>query len=103
RATLRRLEAEPGQDLEPLLRLVNLGLLEQMVAELPAPPITWPAQPLPRELDVSWELERAAIQAAVLPSRPVPADAVPRFRECVLLVRLEPEDRSEERRVGKGR
>jgi asparagine synthase (glutamine-hydrolysing) len=93
RATLRRLEDDPGQDLEHLLRLVNLGLLEQMVAELPAPPITWPAAPLPRELEVtSWELEREAIRAEVLPSRPVPLDAVPRLGDGVMLLRPEPED-----------
>jgi asparagine synthase (glutamine-hydrolysing) len=93
RATLRGLEAQPSADVELLLRLVNLGLLEQMLADLPSPPVEWPAQPLPREVEVTdWELDGAAIRAEVLPARPLPLDAVPQLADGVLLVRAEPED-----------
>ena len=93
RATLRSLEARPSADVELLLRLVNLGLLEQMLADLPPPPVEWPAQPVPREVEVTdWELDGAAIRAEVLPARPLPHDAVPRLADEVLLVRAEPED-----------
>jgi asparagine synthase (glutamine-hydrolysing) len=93
RATLRSLEASPSADVELLLRLVNLGLLEQMLADLPPPPVEWPAQPVPREVEVTdWELDSAAIRAEVLPARGLPVDAVPRLADGVLLVRAEPED-----------
>jgi asparagine synthase (glutamine-hydrolysing) len=95
RAALRRLEQRPGPDVELLLRLVNAGLLEQMVAEVPEPPISWPAQPLPRELHVtSWDAERDAIEDELLPRGPLPLDAVPDFADDVLLVRAEPPERA---------
>ena len=92
RATLRRLERNPDStQLEALLHVANLGLLEQFALDLPAPPIEWPARPLPRELEhEEWDAE--TIAAEVLPSIALELDAVPTFAEGVLLVRPEPED-----------
>jgi asparagine synthase (glutamine-hydrolysing) len=53
RASLRRLERDPDSGhLEVLLRVVNLGLLESMTADLPAPPASRTAGPPPVELSV---------------------------------------------------
>ena len=93
RETLRQLEARPGPDLELVLRLVNLGLLDQMAAEPPPPPITWPARPLPRELAVTdWDTAAIAVEFASRP--PLELDSVPSFPDGVLLVREARDDGS---------
>jgi asparagine synthase (glutamine-hydrolysing) len=92
RATLERLQQRPGKDVEFLLRLVNLGLLERMVDELPPWPITWPARPLERELAVTdWEAERHVIEAELLLDRTPALDAAPALADDVMLVRSESE------------
>jgi asparagine synthase (glutamine-hydrolysing) len=92
RATLRRLEQNPDStQLEALLHVVNLGLLEQLAAELPPPPIEWPAQLLPRELELE-EWDSDAVEAEVLPALAIDLDAVPALAEGVLLVHAEPDD-----------
>lgn len=92
-ATLARLQQTPTKDVEFLLRLVNLGLLERMLDDMPPPPITWPAQPPPTEVAVAdWDAERDTLAAALSLDHRVPLDAVPALAEEVMLVRNEPYD-----------
>jgi asparagine synthase (glutamine-hydrolysing) len=92
RATLRMIEERrPNASVEFLLRLVNIGLLEQMLVDLPGPVSAWRPSPLPSELDVTdWDAERERIEAAVLQRTPLTADMVPALSDGVMLVRGEP-------------
>lgn len=88
RATLRDLQAEPesGQ-VELVLRAVNLGLLEQMTATLPAPPAEAVRPPVPRAVPVrDWDAESEKIEAEVVRPAFVDADAVLAPRDNVLLL-----------------
>lgn len=79
RAALRSLVADPGAgNLEFLLHVVNLGLLEQMSASLPAPPVMQPTGPVSQSVAVrDWDTERDALGALVLrPNPPSPNDRV---------------------------
>src|SRR5205807_5249079 len=89
RATLRAIESgAPGSHVEFLLRLVNLGLLEQLVADPPAPPAAWRVGPAPQELVVGdWDAERPAIESAVRERPPLDPAAAPVFADGVMLVR----------------
>ncbi|RKR91078.1 asparagine synthase (glutamine-hydrolysing) [Micromonospora pisi] len=68
RATLRRLEADPGNGhVEFLLRVVNLGLLEQMAACPPSAPVDAAAAAIPVRLPVTdWAADTPRIDAEVL-------------------------------------
>jgi asparagine synthase (glutamine-hydrolysing) len=91
RAMLRRLERDSSAGhVELLLRVVNLGLLEQMATELPAPPIEAPRAPIPQAVPVSdWPTDRERIEARVLSRRPVTDESVLALEEGVLLLRAE--------------
>lgn len=92
RAVLRSVEAgRGGANLEFLLRLVNVGLLEQMLADLPGPIAAWPPAPLPLDLAVAdWDEERERVEAAVLERPPLTAETVLALADGVMLVRSEP-------------
>lgn len=73
RTALGRLMADPTDGhLELLLRVVNLGLLESMTADLPAPLVDSPVPVAPpRAVEVtSWQADRPQIERLVL-ARPV--------------------------------
>ncbi|NEA49359.1 asparagine synthase (glutamine-hydrolyzing) [Streptomyces sp. SID10815] len=67
RTALDRLTRSPNtENVELLLRLVNLGLLDGMTAQLPAPPAEAAPRPRPVELTVTdWEREQDDIVARV--------------------------------------
>jgi len=73
RTALDRLMADPTDGhLELLLRVVNLGLLETMAADLPAPLVDSPVPvgPPPTFQVTSWQADRAEIERLIL-TRPV--------------------------------
>lgn len=87
-AHLADLRRDPAAGhVETLLRLVNLGLLDAMLADLPAPPVTTEFATVPQARPVAdWAAERAGILEQTLPRRPVgPAD-VPRLADGVELL-----------------
>ena len=94
---LADLQRDPAAGhVETLLRLVNVGLLDAMVADLPAPPVTTRFATVPQARPVTdWAAERAEILELTLPRTPVgPAD-VPRLGDGVeLLAPLAEEDGS---------
>ena len=96
-AHLADLQRDPAAGhVETLLRLVNVGLLDAMVADLPAPPVTTRFATVPQARPVTdWAAERAEILELTLPRTPVgPAD-VPRLGDGVeLLAPLAEEDGS---------
>lgn len=69
RATLRRLRGTPEPfDVEYLLRLVNLGLLDQMTRSLPARPVDVAIRPVLKALPVTdWDTEHDEIMRALAP------------------------------------
>jgi asparagine synthase (glutamine-hydrolysing) len=87
-AHLAELSRDPAAGhVETLLRLVNVGLLDAMVADLPAPPVEsrFATVPVARPIE-DWDAERAEILELTLPRTPVgPAD-VPRLAEGVELL-----------------
>ena len=93
RATLRRLHDDPGSgQLELLLRVLNVGLLEQLLADPPAAPGRNAPAVLPELVVHDWEAQRAEIDARVLHRGPLDLAAVPVLGEDVLLVAAEPAD-----------
>ncbi len=68
RARLRRLERDPGDGhVEGLLRIVNLGLLEQMTSRPPTPHVESVRAAVPQRVTVAdWDAERDAIEARVV-------------------------------------
>ncbi len=85
---LADLQRDPAAGhVETLLRLVNLGLLDAMLTDLPAPPVTTEFATVPQARPVTdWAAERAEILELTLPRRPVgPAD-VPRLADGVELL-----------------
>jgi asparagine synthase (glutamine-hydrolysing) len=85
---LADLQRDPAAGhVETLLRLVNLGLLDAMLTDLPAPPVTTGFATVPQARPVTdWAAERAEILELTLPRRPVgPAD-VPRLADGVELL-----------------
>lgn len=85
---LAQLRRDPAAGhVETLLRLVNLGLLDAMVADLPPPPVTTRFATVPAARPVAdWTAERAEILELTLPRVPVgPAD-VPRLGDGVELL-----------------
>ncbi|MEV7003105.1 asparagine synthase (glutamine-hydrolyzing) [Streptomyces sp. NPDC093982] len=88
RATLRRLQDDPSSGhVEFLLRVVNLGLLEQMAQQPPRPPVEAKWGPVPAELPVAdWESESAAIEARVLLRPELRDTLVPALDESVMLL-----------------
>ncbi|HET9081691.1 MAG TPA: asparagine synthase (glutamine-hydrolyzing) [Trebonia sp.] len=88
RATLCELQADPGSgQAELVLRAINLGLLEQMLASLPAPPAGVAQSPVPRSVPVQdWDAEVEEIEAAVIRPASVDGDAVLALGEGVLLL-----------------
>jgi asparagine synthase (glutamine-hydrolysing) len=88
RNELARLAKQPDTaGVESLLRIVNLGLLERMTADLPAPPIEWSAGPKLLELPVydEWETHAQDIADRVLDSTGITPDGRYRLSEDVLL------------------
>lgn len=94
RATLRRLRDEPAREpVNFVLRVINLGLLEQLVATAPhpfAPPSAIDLQPALPIRD--WDAERAALDARILQLPPVDVDAVPALAGEAMLVQAVPAD-----------
>jgi asparagine synthase (glutamine-hydrolysing) len=85
---LAQLRRDPAAGhVETLLRLVNLGLLDAMVTDLPPPPVTTRFATVPAARPVAdWAAERAEILELTLPRVPVgPAD-VPRLGDGVELL-----------------
>jgi asparagine synthase (glutamine-hydrolysing) len=88
RATLQALEADPSScTLEFLLTVVNLGLLEQMSASLPAPPAMQREFPAPQSVVVQdWQDQRAHLAARVLRRKPPARGDVLAFPQDALLL-----------------
>jgi asparagine synthase (glutamine-hydrolysing) len=89
RAALRTVTANPDSEQAVLLlRLVNLGLLDQMLRDLPPPLVDQPAAALPRSVLVAdWSRERGAIEGLVLDRPALRGDLVPRLLPGVELLR----------------
>ncbi|WP_120720843.1 asparagine synthase (glutamine-hydrolyzing) [Streptomyces hundungensis] len=89
RESLRRLERDPENgSVEHLLRLVNLGLLERMTADLPAPPSAAfsAATPEPVTFEYGdWDESEGQIRALTMPRPPVDPAAVYALRDDTLL------------------
>lgn len=88
RAQLRRLEVDPSAGhVELLLRVVNLGLLERMTADLPAPLVDTVKAPVPEGVPVSdWDAERETVEARVVRRPQVADEQVLQLAENVLLL-----------------
>ncbi|MFD8805371.1 asparagine synthase (glutamine-hydrolyzing) [Streptomyces sp. NPDC059597] len=88
RATLRALQDDPSSGhVEFLLRVINLGLLEQMAQQPPRPPVEAVWGPVPAELPVTdWASESAAIEARVLLHPRLHDALVPVWDDRVLLL-----------------
>lgn len=88
RTALRMLRSDPAAGrVEFLLRLVNLGLLDQMIRQPPPAPVTWQALPVPVEVTIAgWPAERARLEAQILGREPLTADVVPALADDVLLL-----------------
>lgn len=88
RDMLRRLEREPEPwDFEYLLRMVNLGLLDQMARELPTPPAQVPAYRIMTSVPVEdWDRDSAAVATRIGQRPQLAPDGVVEFAEDVLLV-----------------
>ncbi|MEU1513133.1 asparagine synthase (glutamine-hydrolyzing) [Streptomyces sp. NPDC005811] len=88
RAQLRRLESDPSAGhVELLLRVVNLGLLERMTADLPIPLVDTVKAPIPQSVPVTdWDAERESVEARVVRRPEVPDEEVLRLAENVLLL-----------------
>lgn len=93
RATLGWLRTEPARGhISFLLRTVNLGLLEQLLASHPAPAARERVR-LATELPVKdWKAERETITARVTGPRRLQPDAVPDWAPDVLLLAPVPSD-----------
>nr|BFD94205.1 asparagine synthase (glutamine-hydrolyzing) [Kitasatospora sp. Xyl93] len=87
RTTLDRLVRSPSTgSIELLLRIVNLGLLEAMTAQLPAAPSLAAARPTPVELKVDdWEREAPEILARVVSEPEIDRQAVYALADNALL------------------
>jgi asparagine synthase (glutamine-hydrolysing) len=88
RQMLARMTADPESErVEMLLRLVNLGLLEQMTADLPEPPVTTAFDRLPVALPIAdWAGQRDKIELLTVPRPRVGLDDVVRRGAGVTLV-----------------
>lgn len=88
RDQLRRLERDPSAGhVELLLRVVNLGLLERMTADLPAPLVDTVKAPVPRGVPVTdWDAEREAIEAKVVRRPEIDPEQVLQLAGNVLLL-----------------
>ncbi|MBM0201667.1 asparagine synthase (glutamine-hydrolyzing) [Micromonospora sp. STR1s_5] len=93
RATLRALEADPGSGhVEFLLRVVNLGLLEQMATCPPVAPVDAREAAVPLRMPISdWDEDRARIDEQVLRRESVSSTAVLTVADNVLLL-VAPQD-----------
>lgn len=93
RATLQWLRDQPARGhVEFLLRVVNLGLLDQMLS---APCHAMADQPITiqEELRVrDWDAQRQEIEGQILGARPLDMDAVPALADDVMLVQAVPPD-----------
>nr|WSX51417.1 asparagine synthase (glutamine-hydrolyzing) [Streptomyces sp. NBC_00974] len=87
RASLRRLERDPENgSVEHLLRLVNLGLLERMTAELPVHPAAAFKAPQPVTHPYSdWDEAEEQIRELTLQRPPVDPEAVYELRSDTVL------------------
>jgi asparagine synthase (glutamine-hydrolysing) len=89
RAMARTLQDDPGDsELELLLRVVNLGLLDAMVHDLPSPLTTTPAGPVGIELPIaSFDAVRPELEALLLATPSIDPDDVPVFGADVTVLR----------------
>ncbi|MFI1365722.1 asparagine synthase (glutamine-hydrolyzing) [Streptomyces griseochromogenes] len=88
RTALGELSRSPNtNNVELLLRLVNLGLLDVMTAQLPAPPVEAAPRPQPVELRVTdWDQEARDIVAQVVTEPEIPRQTVYALADNALLV-----------------
>ncbi|MFD7510563.1 asparagine synthase (glutamine-hydrolyzing) [Streptomyces sp. NPDC059853] len=88
RATLRDLQEDPSSGhVEFLLRVVNLGLLEQMTESMPTPPVSAVPAVVPRQIVINdWEKQRPDIEAEVLHRPEIGEDTVLKLPDSVLLL-----------------
>ncbi|MFF2773868.1 asparagine synthase (glutamine-hydrolyzing) [Streptomyces sp. NPDC058052] len=88
RATLRGLEQDPtAGHVEFLLRVVNLGLMEQLTADLPGPLAQATKAPVPASVRVTdWDAQAEEIEAAVLRRPPVDFEDVLALDDSVMLL-----------------
>jgi asparagine synthase (glutamine-hydrolysing) len=88
REYLRRLTDDPsGPHVELALRVVNLGLLAGMVADVPPPTRDTPAGPVPRSVPVTdWEAQRVDLERTIGLRPDLDVTAVPRLADDVLLL-----------------
>lgn len=88
RAQLRQLEADPlSGHVEFLLRVVNLGLLDTLVAAPPAPLVDSPKPPVALAVPVTdWDAQAVALDDLVLGRTPLARDAVVALADEVLLL-----------------
>jgi asparagine synthase (glutamine-hydrolysing) len=93
RNRLRRLGSDPANpQVEMALRVVNLGLLAGMVADVPPPTKDTPASPVRLSLPVSdWEAQRVEIEHVVGLRPDIDVTAVPRLADDALLL-MRPSD-----------
>ncbi|MGW0589565.1 asparagine synthase (glutamine-hydrolyzing) [Streptosporangium sp. NPDC002607] len=88
RAWLRRLEANPQSGrVELLLRLVNLGLLEQMVRQPAPPPTPYAIGEVPTVVKINdWEEARMEIESRSVGRRPLDRSLVLKLGENVMIL-----------------
>ncbi|MFJ8011893.1 asparagine synthase (glutamine-hydrolyzing) [Streptomyces sp. NPDC096339] len=88
RGYLRTLQRDPSRGhVELLLRVVNLGLLEQMTLERPAPHIDSAAAPVALRVPVAdWDAERELVEEQVVPRAELDPSGVLALDESVLLL-----------------
>jgi asparagine synthase (glutamine-hydrolysing) len=81
-----RADPRAGQ-LELLLRLVNLGLLEQMTQQLPSRPAEARREEIPVEVAIAdWESEAEAVAALTVPRFDVDPAGVPSLHDDVTVL-----------------
>lgn len=90
RNTIAQLSTRPSDSaqVEVVLRVVNLGLLAGMAAELPAPIAHTPAGPLPQRVTISdWFSQRDEVEHLIGLRPDLDSRSIPALAENVLLLR----------------
>lgn len=93
-AAIARLETTPATGhVEFLLRVVNAGLLDRMLQDLPPPISARPTAPLPRVAEIDeWELACLSLDDMFRPARPLVTDGALELASNVMLAHAEPDD-----------
>jgi asparagine synthase (glutamine-hydrolysing) len=88
RATIARLADNPSSGhVEFVLRVLNLGLLEQMAADLPGPFVRATRAPVPESVPIrDWDVDAERVRQRVLRRAPVDSGAVLSLPDGVLLL-----------------